>query len=271
LRRPVLNIAGADMSERMSSVEIEDVLSSIRRLVTQDLRPRPSAADEKLLLTPALRVVPEVKETMQVSPFIATTQDIVEVADDDVAAESEAEAPEPIFVHRFDLAGAVSSIGAEVPTDGYEAETGEMGPADALPVPEWPDSSWVAPDVISDVDEAEVMKHSETSPGWAETEDAEPAVADIAEAPFIEADDDEMPNDPNGDMAEAEALAALADEDRGASDTKFTELDEDMLRNIVRDIIREELHGSLGERITRNVRKLVRAEINSAMATRDLE
>ena len=44
-----------------------------------------------------------------------------------------------------------------------------------------------------------------------------------------------------------------------------------MLRDIVRDIIREELHGALGERITRNVRKLVRAEINRAMTTRDLE
>ena len=39
----------------------------------------------------------------------------------------------------------------------------------------------------------------------------------------------------------------------------------------VRDIIREELQGALGERITRNVRKLVRAEIARAMAVRDFE
>ena len=63
------------MSEPMSSVEIEDVLSSIRRLVSDDLRPQarpqppqaqdprpmpeaaPAAAAEKLLLTPALRIV----------------------------------------------------------------------------------------------------------------------------------------------------------------------------------------------------------------------
>ncbi len=66
-------------------------------------------------------------------------------------------------------------------------------------------------------------------------------------------------------------MAALAAADRGAAESGLTELDEDMLRDIVRDIIREELQGSLGERITRNVRKLVRAEINSAMAARDLE
>ncbi|WP_168732901.1 hypothetical protein [Aliigemmobacter aestuarii] len=51
----------------MSSVEIEDVLSSIRRLVSEDLRPQhrpqtpasstPSAGADRLILTPALRVV----------------------------------------------------------------------------------------------------------------------------------------------------------------------------------------------------------------------
>lgn len=48
------------MSEPMSSHEIEDVLASIRRLVSDDLRPanRPSPIG-KLLLTPALRVVPK--------------------------------------------------------------------------------------------------------------------------------------------------------------------------------------------------------------------
>ncbi|MGQ0610795.1 MAG: hypothetical protein ACT4N9_06795 [Paracoccaceae bacterium] len=43
------------------------------------------------------------------------------------------------------------------------------------------------------------------------------------------------------------------------------------LRDLVRDLIREELQGTLGERITRNVRKLVRAEIARAMSMRDLD
>ena len=42
-------------------------------------------------------------------------------------------------------------------------------------------------------------------------------------------------------------------------------LDEDMLRDVVADVVREELRGALGERITRNVRKLVRSEINRAV------
>ncbi|MBD3764242.1 MAG: glycerol-3-phosphate dehydrogenase [Rhodobacterales bacterium] len=48
-------------------------------------------------------------------------------------------------------------------------------------------------------------------------------------------------------------------------------IDEEALREMVRDILREELQGALGERITRNVRKLVRAEIARALTTRDFD
>lgn len=47
-------------------------------------------------------------------------------------------------------------------------------------------------------------------------------------------------------------------------------IDEESLREIVSDIVRKELQGSLGERITRNVRKLVRREIYRALEARDL-
>lgn len=48
-------------------------------------------------------------------------------------------------------------------------------------------------------------------------------------------------------------------------------LDEDTLRDLVSDMVREELQGELGDRITRNVRKLVRREIQRAMASREFE
>lgn len=48
-------------------------------------------------------------------------------------------------------------------------------------------------------------------------------------------------------------------------------LDEEMLRDMVSDIVRQELQGALGERITRNVRKLVRREIHRALASRELD
>ncbi len=48
-------------------------------------------------------------------------------------------------------------------------------------------------------------------------------------------------------------------------------MDEESLRELVADIVREELQGALGERITRNVRKLVRREIHRALTTQQLD
>jgi hypothetical protein len=48
-------------------------------------------------------------------------------------------------------------------------------------------------------------------------------------------------------------------------------IDEEALRDMVSEIVRAELQGALGERITRNVRKLVRREIHRALTAQDLE
>ena len=47
--------------------------------------------------------------------------------------------------------------------------------------------------------------------------------------------------------------------------------DEDVLRAMVQAIFREEMAGPLGERITRNIRKLVRAEVGRMLAAHELE
>lgn len=49
------------------------------------------------------------------------------------------------------------------------------------------------------------------------------------------------------------------------------EIDEEMLRDLVVDIVRQELQGALGERITRNVRKLVRREIHRMLISQDFD
>ncbi len=46
--------------------------------------------------------------------------------------------------------------------------------------------------------------------------------------------------------------------------------DEALLLDLIRDVLREELRGDLGQRITRNVRKMVRAELARALTARDL-
>jgi hypothetical protein len=48
-------------------------------------------------------------------------------------------------------------------------------------------------------------------------------------------------------------------------------LDEESLREMVSEMVRSELQGELGDRITRNVRKLVRREIYRALASREFE
>lgn len=76
-------------------------------------------------------------------------------------------------------------------------------------------------------------------------------------------------DDPEPETIEA---AVATDVNDFAEAVDFADvLDEETLREMVSDIVREELQGALGERITRNVRKLVRREIHRAMAAQDLE
>jgi len=64
---------------------------------------------------------------------------------------------------------------------------------------------------------------------------------------------------------------AMIAEKEGFFDEEVSVIDEEALRDLVSEIVRQELQGSLGERITRNVRKLVRREIHRAMAARDFD
>lgn len=82
------------------------------------------------------------------------------------------------------------------------------------------------------------------------------------------------PGGADGSFGEGQAEQG-ADTARGAEawyreDTDAV-LDEDALRDLVSEIVRQELQGTLGERITRNVRKLVRREIHRALMGQELE
>ena len=98
---------------------------------------------------------------------------------------------------------------------------------------------------------------------WREhIEEDEPPVttAERASDVVLEAEPDEDEPEPE--------LSASAEESVFADDAI---LDEESLRELVADIVRQELQGALGERITRNVRKLVRREIHRALAAHDLD
>lgn len=76
-----------------------------------------------------------------------------------------------------------------------------------------------------------------------------------------------------GERVEAAATNAQqpADDPGLTFDEDEQLIDEDALRDLVSEIVREELQGALGERITRNVRKLVRREIHRALTAQELE
>ncbi|WOI55155.1 hypothetical protein [Palleronia sp. LCG004] len=58
---------------------------------------------------------------------------------------------------------------------------------------------------------------------------------------------------------------------QGRARQDVTAIDENALRDMVSDLVREELQGAMGERITRNMRRLVRREIMRAIAAGDLD
>ncbi len=74
--------------------------------------------------------------------------------------------------------------------------------------------------------------------------------------------DDATTDTPPPQQAEALDSGLAADEQL---------IDEEALRDLVGEIVRSELQGALGERITRNVRKLVRREIHRALAAQELD
>lgn len=339
------------MSERLSSVEIEDVLSSIRRLVSEDLRPvaKPAegaagatpavAASEgpgRLLLTPSLRIAPEPAEEEEETvsgptPFLsrrgdadgarleavlgeaartldpATEEDAAPAApaasvpdwfiEEEVAAALPAEAPvaevEPAAtLAEVELAPAVEAAeldAAVADGDGWAATEAEAVVADApeavaeaelagdvVDAPgDWPEVEAETPHVVEMAGEAGVIEAEVLTDGFA-SDLADPVTEAVAEPEPVQATDDPY----WADAAEAEIRRELEEEaeatvfarfDAGQDMPEEPLYDEEMLRDLVRDIIREELQGALGERITRNVRKLVRAEIARALAVRDFE
>lgn len=109
------------------------------------------------------------------------------------------------------------------------------------------------------IDDAEVIEETPAA-------STDPAIDDFPPAQEAEVEDmaaaEEVAADPDPRLEEELALAGYADEDM---------MDEEALRELVAQVIREELQGAMGERITRNVRRLVRREVQRALTLREFE
>jgi len=145
-----------------------------------------------------------------------------------------------------------------------------------------------AENTIEDADIAEEAQSAPDSPFEADLDDVppapdfmqghEPETTDTHEEPVIEAADPardtivnrEPPLTSPDPQPAAAAPHTLFEEPQDYTEND-TFLDEETLREMVSDMVRSELQGELGDRITRNVRKLVRREIHRALASRDFE
>lgn len=191
--------------------------------------------------------------------------------------------------HAGDAAGAEARAGSAATPDTAAADlgTGDTGPADAgfdgtggtdfdvalpdhpataakMPGAEGPEPADLAHPAFAAAATSRIRRLNLASAG--EDIDAE------AETPAPWASDANRPLLSFAHGAHAGAEAEAEDDEPGLFDEgDETVIDMETLRELVADIIRQELQGPLGERITRNVRKLVRREINRALDGRIAE
>ncbi|MEX0316985.1 MAG: hypothetical protein AB3N21_03490 [Ruegeria sp.] len=314
------------MSEPVAQVEIEDVLSSIRRLVSEEgrkeLRPAPRTPQQKpdrLILTPALRIA---------TPADANPHCAANLADRDVPGKAVANAEDKETGRAFDM--DLSKPMLLRPVDAVWIEGRDVTPANSpLEIKPAAEAEETAEDAGWQPEPAIELSQKHLADSLsAKIEALEAAIAQTEDQwePDGESDDDysgtwtRSLNWQDGDMAakleaeiraeleasmaepvadlmpeltdepeqvqsdEPEVIEAQADpvvEPAEAEDTSETAaspapaeeavLDEETLRLMVADIVRQELQGALGERITRNVRKLVRREVHRALTAKELE
>ena len=232
------------MTDQVSKTEVEDVLSSIRRLVGETKQPDRSVAGkpsaERLVLTPQLRVSDqEVLRLMPEDAVALPTRDWQEYEEpplQDTQAAPLIPRPESVRRHEAKLlqASDVSELTAKIAA----LETAIAKTAD-----QWePDGA--GRDAYAGTPAQAMTWHDNVdldATGSPVTQNAARPVQETATEEVLEnAVEDQI-------------------------------IDEVALRALVAEIVRSELQGELGERITRNVRKLVRREIHRALAAQSLD
>jgi hypothetical protein len=285
------------MSGPLGNDEIEDVVSSVRRLVSPNARPRPTSRDlgaDRLLLTPAFQVVggsDSINRLLLTMPIIETTDDqtvraVEGATDQDPAAGTpvlglDAGPERPGSLALDDAVTGVAEPSEPSPlfgTDDKEGLTTFAAEED------WDGAFWSEPEpdlaeLALSVEEAELVTPVDDARPDATGPDPVDEAAEVAALPAARSGGvvpfpgvvQAVPaggGEPSGPAVNVAAASEVSAD--GAAEVAG-QLDEDALMQMVRTLIREELQGALGERITQNVRKLVRAEINRALAARSLD
>lgn len=304
------------MTDQMSNRNVEDVLSSIRRLVSQETLPPPADQAEnaparhvpltptadKLVLTPALRV----NETAPAATQIAAP--VAQQFDDEAPALSDATAtsaqrlaagltvkrpPETSLArHSASLESTIAALEAAISSSAEHWETdasGELsshagGNVTALHrnTPPAAQRKPIAAQPQQQADHVAKLTAATPEPAPGSAEPLHLTIADRAKPEprfnFAAAAPEPTPSAPQSELTfpiapETDAAPNMAV--AATLDAKFPDqpapqddalIDEDTLYDMVSEIVRAELQGQLGERITRNIRKLVRTEVARALA-----
>ena len=336
------------MSDAVTNAEVEDVLSSIRRLVSEDRRPviRPKAdapSEDKLVLTPSLRVsndAPLVDAYRKPEPVKPTEWDDEQAAvEDDLvggdALDTGFGAADDDSMHNPSVDGGQDDQALfhdldELEDEGLirDAMSDRSADRDAVDRQTETLRDTDRPNTVSSITAragmlnlgASELVESKSAPGGSDLLSAKIAALETAIGRIPGGWDAEEPETPKFSVPEPLAMAweddverdatgapilasrkpdpkqpplrqveapvetasyadADAFEDKDASEVQEDlkalggeeYFDEEMLRDLVGEIVRAELQGALGERITRNVRKLVRREIHRALTSQELE
>ncbi|WP_170417954.1 hypothetical protein [Ruegeria arenilitoris] len=270
------------MTDSSVKAGVEDVLSSIKRLVSEEGRKVPNlikatAARKpgRLVLTDALRVGTPAEDPK--AP-LKLAQKISAEAASQHAANVEAVRPandlsQPMRLRSCDIVRpgtpAINDIGGESSDDregrrdlagSLSAKIAALEAAIARTEDQWePDGE--SDDAYSGTRTDTVSWASDT--GFSASKDASEAEMDA------DSDEESTPATFIRDNRDASEAEVKLDQETPAMATGT--MDEDELRELIADIVRQELQGALGERITRNIRKLVRREINRALAAQNLD
>ena len=278
------------MSDPVTNVEIEDMLSSIRRLVAEGDKSEPKPAEHsdsavsRFVLTPALRVADPVAPEGDAEDDIALSPELEELA-----AQFVAPAPAPLVLQPAEIADEplVHDDMSDADRDSLEETIAELEAAVTDQDDEWePDGSETAPTATSAtltaifadaVDHTgDLVEHDEDDIVLQAEPEAEVVPLHTADTAFRHA----APDDADADFGDEPA----ADDDDGIPIPDDLEeniaaylagggtsaIDHDILREMIAEVVREELQGEMGKRITRNIRKLVRREINNELSSRSV-
>ena len=327
------------MSDPVSNHDIEDVLSSIRRLVAQgnkennaDAAARPAAArpvavpesSERLVLTADFRVSEPAIDSSVVSGLQSPprfAEDQTTSQETEVYWTEEVEAPVSAAVDektdRASLEATIAELEAAVTEsfDEWEPDGSEVVAESSVTsaflhkldarqtrAPEETVTDAVTDHIAETIADEIAQNVSFEEVRFSKVEavsELEPVVDDATSIDHDDVHDDvKMPDlgEPTFSHSKfsevydpvAEATADAAEKEDGdvygdelapddaptfgamATPTAGQLVDPDALRAMVGEMIREELQGEMGERITRNVRKLVRREINRVITEQDV-